>query len=328
MSLANVKFKNAVLIVSALSGCFIAWHLRVQAAGTIGPTFSQADSSARSRWTIVAYGDTRFTDPNNVVAVNPKVRRWLVHKIDEEHPDAILLSGDLPYTGSDANDYAVFREESKVWRDHNLHFYPALGNHELKGGEGVGLSNWWKAFPELNGKRWYSVSFRNAYLICLDTDAALGQGSAQRSWFDEQITNLPAQTEYVFVVQHHPAIADLPMDPGHTPQTNEVDFARHLENAAARLPVRFIVVAGHIHNYERFQERGITFLVSGGGGAKPHPVPRGPEDLYTNQAFPNYHYIRFVFDGNKVQGSMIRIGDPLTNEPSWEMKDRFDVQRR
>lgn len=274
---------------------------------------------------MIAYGDTRFTDPSNVIAVNPKVRRWLVQKIDEENPDAILLSGDLPYTGSDPKDYAVFREETKIWREHKLSFYPALGNHELKGGEDAGLANWWKTFPELNGRRWYSVPFRNAYFICLDTDAPLGAGSPQRTWFDQEITHLSSQVQYVFVVQHHPPIADLPMDPGHTPQTNEVEFASHLEDEATTLPVQFIVIAGHIHNYERFQQRGITFLVSGGGGAKPHEVPRGPQDLYQGTDFPNYHYLKFVLNGDKVQASMVRLADPSVNEPKWETKDTFVV---
>lgn len=322
----DLNLKERVRFCSIVCVCLAFLQLSVHGGATGNATFSQPDQNHRTRWTIIAYGDTRFNDPANVVAVNPKVRRWLVRKIDQERPDAILLSGDLPYTGSDPNDYAVFREETKVWRDHNLHFYPALGNHELKGGEDLGLANWWKSFPELNGLRWYSVSFRNAYFICLDTDASLGQGSAQRIWFDQQIAHLPAQTQYLFVVQHHPPIADLPMDPGHTPQTNEVEFAHHLEDAATRIPVRFIVVAGHIHNYERFRERGITFLISGGGGAKPHPVPRGPEDLYTDQSFPNYHYVKFVFDGSTVKGSMIRIADPLANEANWELKDSFNVQ--
>ncbi|HWC18715.1 MAG TPA: metallophosphoesterase [Terriglobales bacterium] len=275
---------------------------------------------------MISYGDTRFTDPSNVIAVNPKVRRWLVQRIADEGPDAILLSGDLPYTGSDPNDYTVFLSETKSWRDRQIHFYPALGNHELKGGENAGLSNWWRVFPELNRRRWYSVAFRNAYFICIDTDALLGAGSEQRAWFDQQLTHLPAETRFVFVVQHHPPIADLPMDPGHTPQANEIEFSHHLEEQAANLPVRFVVIAGHIHNYERFEEKDIDFLVSGGGGAKPHPVPRGSGDFYKDLSFPNYHYVKFAFDGKRISASMIRLVDPEADKPKWEEKDRFVIE--
>ena len=291
-----------------------------------GPTFSTTHQSSSSTWSVIAYGDTRFTDPSNVTAVNPKVRRWLVQKIADEAPDAILLSGDLPYTGSDPGDYAVFRDETKSWRDRQIHFYPALGNHELKGGEDLGLSNWWKSFPELKGRRWYSVAFRNAYFICLDTDVSLDEGSEQRTWFDKQISRLPAEMQFVFIVQHHPPLADLPMDPGHTPKPNEVGFARHLEEESAHLPVHFVVIAGHIHNYERFQQRGIDFLISGGGGANPHPVPRGNEDFYKDPGLPNYHFLKFEFDGIRIRASMIRLLNPDAAKPEWEIKDRFVIE--
>lgn len=294
-------------------------------SGTRGPTFSLVDQIARSTWTVIAYGDTRFTDPDNMVAASAKARRWLVQKIADENPDAILLSGDLPYRGSDAHDYVVFRDETKPWRDRQIHFYPALGNHELMGGEQVGLMNWWKAFPELNGRRWYSVAYSNAYFIALDSNSSLIDGGEQRKWFDQQIADLPATIQFVFVVQHHPPIADRPVDAEHTPRANEVDFARHLEQQAALLPVHFIVIGGHIHNYERFREHGIDFLVSGGGGAKPHPVSRGPEDLYQDSAFPNYHYVKFTFDGTILTAYMIRILDLDGDKPRWESKDTFTV---
>ncbi|MBV9437108.1 MAG: metallophosphoesterase [Acidobacteria bacterium] len=324
------KITSAVVIVSAALACALLQpDLRAGAKDKpAAPTFSQIDDEPHSGWTVVAYGDTRFTDPANVIAVNPQVRRWLVQKIADEKPDVLLLSGDLPYTGSDAHDYAVFREETRIWRDHHIHLYPALGNHELKGGEDLGLANWWATFPQLSGKRWYSVSFRSAFFICLDSNASLTEGSEQRRWFDQQIASLPADTQFVFVVQHHPPIADLPMDPGHTPQENEIAFAHHLEEKARNLRAQFIVIAGHIHNYERFKEQGVDFLISGGGGAKPHLVIRGPDDRYQQSTFPNYHYVKFVFDGKHLRASMVRVANPLAEESQWETRDNFVIEAR
>ena len=327
---SNSKIKYALVLVSAALACVVCEpYLRAGAEGeAAGPTFSQIDNGSHSGWTVVAYGDTRFTDPTNVVAVNPNVRRWLVQRIADENPDAILVSGDLPYMGSDAHDYAVFREETRIWRDRHMHLYPALGNHELKGGEELGLANWWKTFPQLSGRRWYSVSFRNAFFICLDSNASLSADSEQRRWFDQQIAMLPTDIQVVIVVQHHPPMADLPMDPDHTPQADEIAFARHLEYKARNLPAQFIVIAGHIHNYERFKEQGVDFLISGGGGAKPHPVIRGPEDLYKESTFPNYHYMKFAFDGKQIRASMMRVVNPLAQEPQWETKDSFVIGGR
>ena len=103
---------------------------------------------------IIAYGDMRFTDPIEIKATNPKVRRWLVEQIAVEWPDALLLSGDVPWHGSQAADYDVFRRETQIWRDMHFRVYPALGNHEFSGGgsEQQSLQSWWSAFPELRNR--------------------------------------------------------------------------------------------------------------------------------------------------------------------------------
>ena len=85
----------------------------------------------RAPVTVIACGDTRFTDPSNVTATNPGARRALVAQIAGEHPDAILVSGDLPWLGGVTSDYDEFRKETAAWRDEHLRILPALGNHEF-----------------------------------------------------------------------------------------------------------------------------------------------------------------------------------------------------
>ena len=50
----------------------------------------------------------RCTEPTKEKVTNPKVRRWLVNRIADEHPDVLLLSGDVPYDGSVVNDYEIY----------------------------------------------------------------------------------------------------------------------------------------------------------------------------------------------------------------------------
>src|SRR6266568_8443416 len=64
---------------------------------TPGPTFRISEPALEHNWTLIAYGDMRFTDPANEKVTNPKVRRWLVNRIASQHPDVVLLSGDVPY---------------------------------------------------------------------------------------------------------------------------------------------------------------------------------------------------------------------------------------
>src|ERR1700679_461546 len=101
------------------------------------------------RTVFVAYGEMRFTDPQEIQATNPKVRKWLVDKIATEKPTAIVVSGDVPYMGEHAADYAEFHLETAPWRAANIPVFPALGDDELRGDPTKCLENWWTEFPPL-----------------------------------------------------------------------------------------------------------------------------------------------------------------------------------
>lgn len=92
--------------------------------------------------------------------------------------------------------------------------------------------------------------------------------------------------------------------------------------------LRFIVAAGHIHNYERFESDGTVYLVSGGGGAAPRLIHRSPDDLYRNAPDINYHYVKFTLKGRKLKGEMIRLADSAAEAPAWEVRDTFEVKAR
>jgi Calcineurin-like phosphoesterase len=295
-----------------------------------GPTFTVDEHVLHTPLTVVAYGDMRFTDPSNVTATNPAVRQALVKRILKEMPDAILLNGDVPWHGGDEGDYQVFRAETQAWRDAHLRIFPALGNHEFARCEvPVCLANWWAAFPELKGRRWYSVRLgTRIYVIALDSDDSLLPDSEQHHWLENQIASLPAETSFVLITMHHPPVADIQtrFSVDHNPRPNEVALAQYLRTVAAASRARFVVVAGHIHNYERFLQDGVVYLVSGGGGAKPYPVDRTPPDLYQHPGFPNYHYVKFVLAGDTLRGTMYRLSDPTAG--AWEAKDTFEVRSK
>jgi hypothetical protein len=280
-------------------------------------------------WTLIAYGDMRFTDPANTEASNPRARRALIRRIAREKPDLLLLSGDVPYEGGNPRDWGVYRRETRLWRKERLRVFPALGNHEFytkRWGErcvDACLENWWKAFPRLRHRRWYSVRYGSAYLITVDSDLALTPGSRQARWVAGQLAHLPPQVRYVFVSLHHPPVADPAVEEKyHSVRPNEAAFARELEAAAAKIGAKIIVICGHIHNYERFERNGVVYLVSGGGGAHPYPVVRSAEDLYQNSDFPNFHYIRVDCERGQLRATMFRLDE----HGDFVAKDRFIIR--
>lgn len=280
---------------------------------------------------VILYGDQRFTDPTNVKATNPKVRRWLVQKIADEMPDAVLLNGDVVYSGDVVNDYKVFEDETKVWRDRGLNVYPALGNHEFHGDPQQALDSWWHAFPALKDRRWYSVQVgKSIYTIALDSNTSLLPGSEQAKWLSDQLSGLPKAVKFVIISLHHPPVADFQTryNVSHNPRPNEIALRDFLEKTAPSLHAQIIVSAGHIHNYERTVRGGITYLVSGGGGASPVLVDRAPEDLYQSNDFPNYHYVKLVLKGDKLHAEMFRVADPAAAAPVWQMRDEFTIQAK
>ena len=295
-------------------------------------TFSVPDAVLPEPLVLVAYGDMRFTDAAETSASSPRARQALVARIAQEKPAALFISGDIPWHGV-AADYKVYRSETKLWRKKHLRVFPALGNHEFSMCESAScLDLWWKAFPQLRGLRWYSVGIGSKVVaISLDSASALDPQSEQGAWLEAQVGSLGAAVRVVLIVMHHPPVADVQTVKlvDHNPRTNEETLVPLLKKAAANSAARFVVSAGHIHNYERNAQDGVMYLVSGGGGARPSEVDRDQHDLYQGTDFPNFHYVRFELQAGSLKGEMIRLEDYDAAKPAqWRSRDRFEITLR
>ena len=332
--------KASILLVLLFAAAGVALLVQDQTSATLptnqllsepGPTFRIEDEQLPSPLTFIAYGDQRFTDPAETRQTNPRIRQWLVNRIAAEHPGAVIMNGDVPLAGGVPNDYAVFQAETKVWRDLHLRVFPALGNHEFVGDPQQDLENWWSAFPETRNRRWYSAQLGSrVYLLALDSNTSLLPGSDQARWIEKQIDGLPSSIDFVIVTLHHPPVADLQthIEVDHNPRPNEIALRDYLSQAARTSHASFLVSAGHIHNYERTVVEGVTYLVSGGGGAPPYFVERTREDLYRSILFPNYHYVEFTLEKDHLHGAMYRVADPEAETLTLETKDSFDLKAK
>ena len=296
------------------------------------PTFVVSEVKPGDDLKIVAYGDMRFTDPSNTTDTNPRVRKWLVDRIAEEKPDALFVSGDLPFRGSLNQDWDVYRRETAPWTAAHLRVYPTIGNHELVPTPLEGLANYFAEFPWLDGRRWYSVQIGSVYLISIDSnggrpDLAFNPGEAQRVWLESQLEHLPPEVNFVFFLTHMPLLNDIQSEVvADIPTAGQHTLRLYLEKQAALSHAKFIVVCGHIHNYERFENGGISYIVSGGGGAKPYPVyVRNPQDLYRDPGFPNFNYLVLMVHGKQADVTMYRVADPKAPTLTTEVKERFTL---
>ncbi len=292
------------------------------------PRLEVAVADPSAPLTFIAYGDTRFTQREGVA--NAVARRALVARVASEKPAAIFIGGDLVYEGSGPEDYEVYESETAAWSQAKIPIFPALGNHEFRGCDEDSspcLANWWKAAApsEVRSFRWYSVTLGPKILVLLlDSDSSLKVGSEQRTWFEQQMTGAASQREFIIIVLHYPPVRD-PIFPR---AKDEQEIAGYLSKHAHSFQARVVVVSSHIHNYERFRRGDVTYLVSGGGGAKPVPVLRMFGELSKLDTSENFHYIRFRLEGGDLQGTMVRFDPERNAETAWTEPDRFEIKAR
>jgi acid phosphatase type 7 len=314
-------------VFTVLAGLLLPCGI-VRADAEAPPRF-QVPSPGEGPLVFVAYGDTRFTQRPDVV--NATARRALVERIAGEKPAAILIGGDLVYDGSYAGDYETYRHETTEWSEGKLPVFPALGNHELKGcadDQSVCLENWWNAFGELSLRphRWYTVAIgSNLLALVLDSDAPLKPGSEQRAWFEQQIAGVGEAVKFILIVLHYPPVRD-PLFPR---MRDEKEIARYLSRHAQSLRPRVLVIGSHVHNYERYSRDGVTYVVSGGGGAKPVPAPRMFGERSHLRTGVNFHYLRLTLTDDRISCVMVRYeAAKAGGAPTWTEPDRFEIRAR
>jgi Icc-related predicted phosphoesterase len=274
----------------------------------------------------VAYGDTRFTDPQNTDASNPSVRQALVEAIAGAHPAFISIGGDIAYNGYDVNDWKTWDKETAAWSANKIPVYPALGNHDLHGDEKIALANYFQRFPYLQNNRYYSVLAANTLLLMLDSSLDETSGP-QGQWLVQELDRLPAAVDFVCLVLHHPPYTDSSdqfLGGGHSARHSEQALAQLLEERQAHIRARFVVIAGHVHNYERHEHNGVTYLVTGGGGARPYLVARAPGDPMRGKAAVNYHYLLIEVDRGKMKVTMNRL-ELANGKADWSTPDSVEI---
>jgi acid phosphatase type 7 len=276
------------------------------------------------KFDFVAYGDVRFTAPSDTRVSSPEARRAIVERVAAARPAFVLITGDLVLKGSDVRDWQVWDQETQPLRDAHVPVFPVLGNHDLSG-DATG-TNFLAHFPDLTGQRWYTLRARNVLCFMLDSDSD-EPGSTQWQWLERQLSAVPAEVDFLVFVLHHPPYTNSEnnaLGGGHSSRPQEQKLAAMLEQRQASMRQRMIVIAGHVHSYERYEHAGITYIVSGGGGATPYKIPRSPQDPYRDPG-PAYHFMRFSVADRQMRIEMNKL-ELADGKANWEVKDSLTLE--
>lgn len=317
ISIRRVLPISAVLVVAI---CSASLFNRATSSPPAQPLELQQSVTVPFRF--VALGDTRFTDSTNPDVANGPIRRAIVQAVTQEKPAFISFGGDIVYRGDNTGDWSVWDSETSSWRVQKIPVYPALGNHDLHGNEKNALSNYFQRFPALQEHRYYSVRVANCLMLVMDS--ALDEVSGpQGEWLKKTLSNIPAEVAFVIVVLHHPpytsSSGEERFGDGHSSRSREHALVALLEQTQANARARFVVFAGHVHNYERHQHGGVTYFVTGGGGAHAYPIERGPGDLFQSNTV-NYHYLLADVSQQSMTIIMKRV-ESVGGKPVWTQPD-------
>jgi Icc-related predicted phosphoesterase len=316
-----------LLLLSALPGRPQAGTNTPPAKPAAGHQDLRIDLGTADSFSFIVYGDMRFTDPKDTWDTDPARRVALVRRIAQERPNLLLITGDLVLKGERFSDWEVFDRETRPLREAGIQIFPVLGNHDLAGSVELAQQNYFRRFPALNHRRWYSLRYGNCYFLMVDSNSSLEPESPQQTWLASELDHLPPGTDYVFVVAHHPSYTQSTQErgAGHRARSSDRRLGTFLEERQKKLKARLFELAGHVHNYERYQNGGVTYIVTAGGGAVPYAVNRGPNDFY-REAGPTYHYCRFTLTRQRLKFEMMKMVGEDRNA-RWEVKDSFEVKR-
>ncbi|MBI2303957.1 MAG: metallophosphoesterase family protein [Chloroflexi bacterium] len=244
-----------------------------------GGTFKTL-AGPEGRISFVAWGDNRTNHP---------IHRRLVGLIKEAAPDFVINVGDLVENGSRKSDWDTFFDvERELLVDVPL--YPTLGNHEQN-------SYLYFALFDLPGtERWYSFDSGPAHFIALDVAFSdYKPGSEQYDWLEQDLRQTTRPWKIVYL--HYPPYSFTPF------RGSELPVREALTPLFEKYGVQ-LAFSGHNHHYQRNLVNGVTYIVTGGGGAPLHPVGWGVGTQYAEET---YEFVKLSIDGGVLTSTVVSL---------------------
>jgi hypothetical protein len=255
-----------------------AYHVEAGATRSDEARFATAPPAGR-RLRFAVFGDNRS---------GGDVHRQLVEGLLMEAPDFVLNTGDMVGQSTGSEWQTFFDIEHPLLSSTPL--FPVMGNHEHDYGEDERFA---QLFPLGDGARFsgrvYSLDYGSVHIAALDSNGDL---DAQAQWLDGDLADADARGRLSFVALHWGPVCGCS---GFQHGSN--DDAEPIQQVAARHHVA-VLFSGHNHLYERGVSQGLTYVVTGGGGA---PLQATGTIDSTQATFAQNHYVIVDVLGNEVR---------------------------
>ncbi len=253
---------------------------------------------AVDRFTFIAYGDTRS---------NPLVHASIIKEIVGLHPEFVLQSGDLVSDGGNARQWTQFDQITQPLRAARIAYYPARGNHDLGTFYPHYVPNTFDSGDKVN-RLYYAFTRHHNRFIIVDSMEPYDPGSAQYVWLERELAHSKAAVN-TFVMFH-----EAPFSVG--PHGPTLEAQKYLHPLFVKYRPR-AVFCGHDHLYYRTRRDGVTYIVTGGGGAPLYDPDNRDLAIPGDVIDKDYHTIRCVVDGPRVTGTV--------KTPDGRVIDRFTL---
>ncbi len=211
---------------------------------------------------------------------------------EQEAPEAILTTGDNFYS----ND-ADFIMDPYQWAvDAGIEFWITWGNHDVQSPGRIEAVNVTFDSPP----RWGAHEWGDIHIVILDSNQ-LESGEQ----VDFLVDALGSSDRPTVVVFHHPPLTCGKYRPG----TDIGAWSPHFDDDVV------LVMSGHDHNYQRFESDGITYVVTGGGGAETYPIeacPSGVPSPVAGEAL--HHFVELRQTEGAVTAEVIDVNGSVIDE--------------
>jgi acid phosphatase type 7 len=222
-------------------------------------------------------------------------------------PDLVLHTGDVVYPAGQERHYdrrffAPYRNLIKT-----VPVFPVLGNHDVMRGNGTAfLDNF---HPPLESprstKRYYSFDWGNTHFVALDSElhhSDRGSDPERQKDFLEQDLAASRKRWKVAFLHRSPYGSSRHGGDGRVREDLEPLFARHAVD---------LVFSGHDHVYERTVPiRGVTYVVSGGGGRRLYPAGNGE---FTASSVSAHHAVLVRVSGRRLLLEAVEVGGKVVD---------------